>query len=120
MKAEGALYDKSKAFALDVIALCNELREKGEYVMSKQILKSGTSIGANYCEAVCAESPQDFIHKVSISLKEANETYFWLDLLHDSKYLDDERYNQMKAQVEELYKMLNASAITVKQRLKKD
>ena len=120
MRAEGALYDKSKAFALDVIALCNELREKGEYVMSKQILKSGTSIGANYCEAVCAESPQDFIHKVSISLKEANETYFWLDLLHDSKYLDDERYNQMKAQVEELYKMLNASAITVKQRLKKD
>lgn len=120
MRAEGALYDKSKAFALDVIALCNELREKGEYVMSKQILKSGTSIGANYCEAVCAESPQDFIHKVSISLKEANETYFWLDLLHDSKYLDDERYNQMKAQVEELYKMLNASAITVKQKLKKD
>ena len=113
MRAEGALYDKSKAFALGVIALCNELREKGEYVMSKQILKSGTSIGANYCEAVCAESPQDFIHKVSISLKEANETYFWLDLLHDSKYLDDERYNQMKAQVEELYKMLNASAITV-------
>ena len=120
MRAEGALYDKSKAFALGVIALCNELREKGEYVMSKQILKSGTSIGANYCEAVCAESPQDFIHKVSISLKEANETYFWLDLLHDSKYLDDERYNQMKVQVEELYKMLNASVITVKQKLKKD
>ena len=120
MRAEGALYDKSKAFALDVIALCNELREKGEYVMSKQILKSGTSIGANYCEAVCAESPQDFIHKVSISHKEANETYFWLDLLHDSKYLDAERYNQMKAQVEELYKMLNSSVITVKQRLKKD
>ena len=120
MRAEGALYDKSKAFALGVIALCNELREKGEYVMSKQILKSGTSIGANYCEAVCAESPQDFIHKVSISLKETNETYFWLDLLHDSKYLDDERYSQMKAQIEELYKMLNASAITVKQRLKKD
>ena len=120
MRAEGALYDKSKAFALDVIALCNELREKGEYVMSKQILKSGTSIGANYCEAVCAESPQDFIHKVSISIKEANETYFWLELLHDSKYLDAERYNQMKAQVEELYKMLNSSVITVKQRLKKD
>ena len=120
MRAEGALYDKSKALALDVIALCNELREKGEYVMSKQILKSGTSIGANYCEAVCAESPQDFIHKVSISIKEANETYFWLELLHDSKYLDAERYNQMKAQVEELYKMLNSSVITVKQRLKKD
>ena len=100
--------------------MCNELRDKGECIMSKQILKSGTSIGANYCEAVCAESPQDFIHKVSISLKEANETYFWLDLLHDSKYLDAESYNQMKAQVEELYKMLNSSVITVKQRLKKD
>ena len=120
MRAQGILYDKSKAFALDVIALCNELRDKGEYVMSKQILKSGTSIGANYCEAVCAESPQDFIHKVSISLKEANETYFWLDLLHDSNFIDEEKYNQMRTQVEELFKMLNSSVITVKQRLKKD
>ena len=117
MKTQGVLYEKSKQFALGVIALCNELREKGEYIMSKQILKSGTSIGANYCEAVCAESPQDFIHKVSISIKEANETSFWLDLLHDSNYVDNERYTQMSNQVEELFKMLNASAITVKQRL---
>ena len=117
MKTQGVLYDKSKQFALGVIALCNELRAKGEYIMSKQILKSGTSIGANYCEAVCAESPQDFIHKVSISIKEANETSFWLDLLHDSNYLDNERYTLMSRQVEELYKMLNSSAITVKQRL---
>ena len=117
MKTQGVLYDKSKQFALGVIALCNELRAKGEYIMSKQILKSGTSIGANYCEAVCAESPQDFIHKVSISIKEANETSFWLDLLHDSNYVDNEKYTQMSNQVEELFKMLNASAITVKQRL---
>ena len=119
MRAKGILYEKSKDFALDMIALCNELRDKGEYVMSKQILKSGTSIGANYCEAVCAESPQDFIHKVSISLKEANETYFWLDLLHDSKYIDEESNIRLKTQVEELFKMLNSSVITVKQRLKK-
>lgn len=119
MRTQGALYDKSKAFALDVIALCNELRDKNEFVMSKQILRSATSIGANYCEAVCAESPQDFIHKVSISLKEANETYFWLDLLHDSKNINDERYNDLKAKVEELFKMLNSSSITVKQRIKK-
>ena len=117
MKTQGVLYDKSKQIALGIIALCNELREKGEYIMSKQILKSGTSIGANYCEAVCAESPQDFIHKVSISIKEANETSFWLDLLHDSNYLDNERYTQLSSQVEELYKMLNSSAITVKQKL---
>ena len=118
MRVQGIIYDKSKAFALDVIALCNELRDKGEYVMSKQILKSGTSIGANYCEAVCAESPQDFIHKVSISLKEANETYFWLDFQHDSKYIDEKRHRRMKTQIEELFKMLNSSAITVKQRMK--
>ncbi len=117
MKTQGVLYDKSKQFALGVIALCNELREKGEYIMSKQILKSGTSIGANYCEAVCAESPQDFIHKVSISIKEANETYFWLDLLHESNHIDNDRFSLMSSQVEELYKMLNSSAITVKQRL---
>lgn len=119
MRTQGALYDKSKAFALDVIALCNELRDKNEFVMSKQILRSATSIGANYCEAVCAESPQDFIHKVSISLKEANETFFWLDLLHDSKNINDERYNDLKAKVEELFKMLNSSSLTVKQRIKK-
>ena len=116
MKAQGIIYDKSKIFALDVIALCNELREKGEYVMSKQILKSGTSIGANYCEAVCAESPQDFIHKVSISVKEANETYYWLDLLHDSKYIDENKFVVMKTQTEELYKMLNSTVLTIKQR----
>ena len=118
MRTQGVLYEKSKAFALGIIALYNELQNKGEYVMSKQILKSGTSIGANYCEAVCAESPQDFIHKVSISLKEANETSFWLDLLHDSKYIDDEKYTQLRAQVDELYKMLNSSSITVKQKIK--
>lgn len=120
MRAQGILYDKSKAFALDVISMCNELRDKNEFVMSKQILRSATSIGANYCEAVCAESPQDFIHKVSISLKEANETYFWLDLLHDSKYIDEERHDRLRTQVEELFKMLNSSVITVKQRLKKE
>ena len=116
MKAQGIIYDKSKIFALDVIALCNELREKGEYVMSKQILKSGTSIGANYCEAVCAESPQDFIHKVSISVKEANETYFWLDLLFSSKYIDENKFVVMKTQTEELYKMLNSTVLTIKRR----
>ena len=118
MRTQGIIYDKSKTFALGVVALCNELREKGEYVMSKQILKSGTSIGANYCEALCSESPQDFIHKMSISLKEANETYYWLDLLHDSKYIDNERFHLLKTQVEELYKMLNSSSITVKQKIK--
>jgi len=102
---------------LGVIALYNELHGNGEFIMSKQILKSGTSIGANYCEAVCAESPQDFIHKISISLKEANETFFWLDILHDSNHIDDNRFDLMRVQLEELFKMLNSSAITVKQKI---
>ncbi len=87
------------------------MREMGECIMSKQILKSGTSIGANYCEALGAESPQDFIHKVAISLKEANETYYWLDLIHSSNYLTKERFDMLQGQVEELHKMLNSSVL---------
>ena len=116
MRTQGVIYDKSKSFAIEVIALCNELRNKGEYVMSKQILKSGTSIGANYCEALGAESPQDFIHKLSISLKESNETFFWLDILHTSGNIDTNEFNTLKSHLEELYKMLNSASITVKKR----
>ena len=116
MRTQGITYEKCKAFAIEVIALCNELRERSEYVMSKQILKSGTSIGANYCEALGAESPQDIVHKLSISLKEANETYFWLDILHTSGYIDDARFETMKTHVEEIYKMLNSTSITIKKR----
>ncbi len=103
-------------FAIEIIALCNELRDSNEYVMSKQILKSATSIGANYCEALGAESPQDFLHKLSISLKEANETYFWLDILHSSGYLHTDRFDVLKSHLEEIYKMLNSTSITVKKR----
>ena len=72
MRTQGITYEKAKAFAIAAISLCNELRDKGEYVMSKQLLKAGTSIGANYCEALGTASPQDYVHKLSISLKEAN------------------------------------------------
>ena len=116
MRTQGITYEKAKAFAIEVIALCNELRDKGEYVMSKQILKAGTSIGANYCEALGSESPQDFVHKLSISLKEANETYFWLDILHSSGHIDANRFDTMKAHLEEIYKMMNSASITVKKR----
>ena len=116
MRTKEVIYDKSKAFSLEVIALCDELRKKGEYIMSKQILKSGTSIGANYCEALGAESPMDFIHKVAISLKEANETFYWLDLLFSSNNISQERFETLNMQVQELYKMLNASIYTIKKR----
>ena len=116
MRTQGIIYDKCKAFAIEVIALCKELQDKGDYVMSKQILKSGTSIGANYCEALGAESPQDFIHKLSISLKESNETYFWLDILHTSGIIDTVKFDLMKTHLEEIFKMLNSTSITVKKR----
>ena len=117
---EGIIYEKSIAFSLNIIALCNEMRDQGEYIMSKQILKSGTSIGANYCEALGAESPQDFVHKVAISLKEANETYYWLDLIFQSNYLSKEKFEMLQGQVEELYKMMNSSIFTVKQKLQQN
>ena len=116
MRTKGIIYEKCKSFSLEIIALCNELRDKGEYIMSKQILRSGTSIGANNSEALGAESPQDFIHKAAISLKEANETYYWLDLLFSSNNISKDKYEVLNSQVEELYKMLNASVYTIKQR----
>ena len=116
MRTKGIIYETCKEFSLEIIALCGEMRDKGEYVMSKQILKSSTSIGANYCEALGAESPQDFIHKVAISLKEANETYYWLDLIHASNYLTEDRFVMLQGQVEELFKMMNSSIYTIKQR----
>ena len=120
MRTHGIIYEKCKSFALDTISLSNELQGRGEYIMSKQILKSGTSIGANYCEALGSESSQDFIHKIAISLKEINETYFWLDLLFSSKYIDENKFVVMKTQTEELYKMLNSTVLTIKQRQNSD
>lgn len=76
--------DKTYSFALEIVKFCILLQEKHEYVLSKQLLKSGTSIGANVEEAIQAESKADFIHKLSISLKEAHETDYWLRLIKDS------------------------------------
>ena len=116
MRTKGIIYDKCKTFSLAVISLYKELIENNEYIMSKQLLRSATSIGANYCEALGAESPQDFIHKVAISLKEVNETYYWLDLLSSSNSISKDNYENLLMQVEELYKMLNSSIYTIKQR----
>ena len=116
---ESIIKDKSKEFALRIIKLYKYLTVTAvnkEFVLSKQVLRSGTSIGANYCEALGAESPSDFIHKLSISLKEANETYFWLDILHTSSYLDDTQFETMTTHLKEIYKMLNSASITVKKR----
>ena len=86
----------SKEFALRIIKLYKFLTdEKKVHVLSKQILRSGTSIGANVRESINAQSKMDFINKLNIALKEANETEYWLELLHESNYLDDTQFDSI-------------------------
>ena len=84
---ENIIVSKSYAFALEIVKLYKTLAEQKEFVLSKQLLRSGTSIGANIHEGIASESKKDFIHKLGIALKEARETSYWLNLLKDSKYI---------------------------------
>ena len=117
MRDKGIIYEKCKKFSLLIIELCRNLESMNEFIISKQIIRSATSIGANYSEALGAESDSDFIHKISVSLKETHETQYWLDLLKDSHYITDDYYTIMYDLSEEIYKMMTASIITVKKRL---
>ena len=92
-------------------------REKNEYTLSKQFLRSGTSIGANLAESECAMSKKDFLAKVYIALKECNETLYWLELLYDTDYLHQEEYKSMYADCKELQKMLSATTRTLQTQL---
>ena len=104
------LMDKSKGFALRIIKLYKYLCEqKNEYVLSKQILRSGTSIGANIHEAFYAQSKADFISKLSISQKEGGETLYWLELLHESAFIYDDAFKSIYSDCEELMKLLTVS-----------
>ena len=109
------LRDKSYDFALKIVKLCQVLvSEKKEFVLSKQLLRSGTAIGAQIREAEFAQSKADFIHKMSISLKEANESLYWLDLLKDTNYIDKEQYQIHYKLNKELVAMLVSSIKTSK------
>jgi four helix bundle protein len=112
---ENVVKDKSFAFALRVIKLAKFLEsEKREFVLSRQLLRSGTAIGALVREAEHAESKADFIHKMSIALKEANETLYWLDLLHHGEYIDEQGFQSIGCDSEELVKLLIAIIKTSK------
>jgi four helix bundle protein len=114
---ENAIRDKSFAFALRIVKLYQYLTEqKKEYVLSKQLLRSGTAIGALVREAQQAESKADFIHKLAIALKEANESDYWLELLHQSGYVDSKGFKSISADVEELLKLLTSIIKTTRNR----
>jgi four helix bundle protein len=107
--------DKSFDFAVRIVNLSKYLTEqKREYVLSKQILRSGTAIGALIRESEQAESKADFIHKLAIALKEANETDYWLDLLHKTEYLEDKHHQSLKTDLTELLKLLTSIIKTSK------
>ncbi|MBK8599589.1 MAG: four helix bundle protein [Flavobacterium sp.] len=107
--------EKSFSFALEIVDIYKYLSfEKREFVLSKQILRSGTSIGANIREAEHAESKADFIHKLSIALKEANETEYWLDLLYQSEYLTISQFQNIKDQITQQLKLLTSIINTTK------
>ncbi len=109
------ILNKSKTFALRIIKLYQYLCEnKKEYVLSKQILRSGTSIGANAKEGANAQTKADFYAKMYIAYKEANETEYWLELLHESGYIDQKSFESIYSDCKELIKIL--ASITKRQR----
>ena len=101
--------EKSFAFAVRIVILYKHLcTEKKEFVLSKQLLRSGTAIGALVREAEQAESKADFVHKMAIALKEANETEYWLELLHETQYLEPAAFSSIHHNVVELLKLLTS------------
>ena len=96
MERKNKIHEITKSFAIRIIRLYQYLCEHHkEYVLSKQILRCGTSIGANVRESINAQSREDFIHKLNIALKEANETEYWLELLFLTNYIDQQQYDSM-------------------------
>ena len=113
--SKGAILTKSKDFAVRIIKLTRYLQEdKHEYVLSKQILRSGTSIGANARESNNAQSRADFLSKLSIALKEADETLYWLELLVESDIISKSQFESLNDNLTEIIAMLTASIKTTK------
>ncbi len=116
-KKENILRDKSFSFAVRVVKLYKYLIEqKKEFILSKQLLRSGTSVGANVREANSAESKPDFIHKPGIALKEIDESLYWLELLKSTEYLAQKEFTSIYSEAEEIIKLLKRSIVTAKNR----
>lgn len=113
---DNIIVKKSYDFALRIVYLYKKLIEEKEYILSKQVLRSGTSIGANIHEAVGSESKRDFVHKLGIAVKEARETSYWLNLLKDADYIDANEFGNLNTLCKELIRLLNSIILTTKER----
>ncbi len=112
------IYNKSFGFAIKIVETYKYLNnEKHEFVMSKQLLKCGTSIGANVSEASKGQSDKDFVSKMSIALKEANECLFWIDLLSATYFLTSEKADELSVDCKEILKILSSIILTMKNRI---
>ena len=104
---DNIILEKTKAFAIRIIKLYNLLRyDKQEYVLSKQLLRSGTSIGANTREAMRGQSKADFYSKLNIALKEADETSYWIELLHETDFITNKQFDSIHKDCEEIISLL--------------
>ena len=109
------LMDKCVDFSIKINKIWKYLHKvQHEYNNADQLQRAGTSIGANYSEACDAESRQDFVHKLNIALKEANETIYWLKVLYGSEFISEDQYKELLTDVRELYKIIAASVKTIK------
>ena len=117
----GAIEEKSFTFAVEVVNVVKEVRERHrEYDLTRQLLRSGTSIGANASEAKGAQSTKDFIAKLSIASKEAHETRYWVRLLCATGYLEERRGEELLRKAEELVRMLTSSVKTLQEKETQD
>lgn len=118
VKEKNIFVTKSFAFAIDVVKTCQTIIEvRREYVLTKQLLRSGTAVGALIREAQNAESKADFIHKLAIAQKECDETIYWLELMKGTGYLNETEFNKLNNEALELLKMLRSSILTTKQKI---
>jgi four helix bundle protein len=116
--ADKVLLEKSKKFAVRVINLYKHLTfKKSEFILAKQILRSGTSIGANLVEAYAASSKRDFLNKTYIAFKECCETLYWLDLLKETEFITSPQFDSLDKECGELKRMLSATTKTTKSRI---
>ncbi len=116
MRKENIVQNKSFDFALEIVRLVKVLQgDYKEYILSKQLLRSGTAIGALIREAEHAESKKDFVHKMNIALKEANETRYWLDILFKTDFIPERQYETLNDEVTQLIKLLASIVKSSKQ-----